>query len=370
MIRNIALQNFKCFAEKTEIDLARVSLLYGHNGRGKSSLSQALLMVGQSMKKRNDLDELYVREELIDLGAFRDICTAGSTSDEIKFWIEADNDLLELGFKPMSGKPQVGGLSTFVYNGENRFVAQGIQGVTDADGHSKVAYSTSDITILQLLKDINFVSAGRLGPVNDMVRNDTLTARQVGTRGEFLINALSHQTPEFIAYVGKCLSAILNGAAIRIPAPNANRLELMLNSRNGDQVFQPINVGFGYSYVLPVIVSALLAEKGSMLVVENPEAHLHPRAQSRIMEFLVSQALEKDLQVLIETHSDHVVNGLRISMKKGILKPKDGLIQHFAYDNGTVTPVITSITIDKEGNLSSYPDDFMDEWTEQMMQLV
>jgi predicted ATPase len=145
---------------------------------------------------------------------------------------------------------------------------------------------------------------------------------------------------------------------------------LLLNSRNGEQVFQPINVGFGYSYVLPVVVSALMAEKGSVLVVENPEAHLHPRAQSRIMEFLVKQALDNDLQLIIETHSDHVVNGLRISMKKGILLPKDGLVQHFAYDNGTVTPVITTITSDQEGNLSSYPDDFMDEWTEQMMQLV
>ena len=370
MIKNIALQNFKCFAEKTDIGLSKVTLLYGHNGRGKSSLSQALLMIGQSMKKRNDIDELYVKEELVDLGSFRDIRTADSLCDEIKFWIETEKDALELGFKPVADKPQVGGLSTFIFNGENRFVSQTVKEGTSTNNYPMVAYSTSDITILQLLKDITFVSAGRLGPVNDMVRNDTLASKQVGTKGEYLINALSHQTPEFVAYVGTCLSSILTGAAIRIPDPNANRLELLLNSRNGEQVFQPINVGFGYSYVLPVVVSALMAEKGSVLVVENPEAHLHPRAQSRIMEFLVKQALDNDLQLIIETHSDHVVNGLRISMKKETLLPKDGLVQHFAYDNGTVTPVITTITSDREGNLSSYPDDFMDEWTEQMMQLV
>lgn len=370
MIKNIALQNFKCFAEKTDIELSRVTLLYGHNGRGKSSLSQALLMIGQSMKRRNDIDELYVKEELVDLGAFIDIRTVDSLSDEIKFWIETEKDKLELGFKPVSNKPQVGGLSTFIFNGENRFVSQTVKDGTSVNSYPMVAYSTSDITILQLLKDISYVSAGRLGPVNDMMRNDTLASKQIGTKGEYLINALSHQTPEFVAYVGECLSSILTGAAIRIPDPNANRLELLLNSRNGEQVFQPINVGFGYSYVLPVIVNALVAEKDSVLVVENPEAHLHPRVQSRIMEFLVRQSLEKDLQLIIETHSDHVVNGLRISMKKGTLHPKDGLIQHFAYDNGKVTPVITTITSDKEGNLSSYPDDFMDEWTEQMMQLV
>jgi predicted ATPase len=88
------------------------------------------------------------------------------------------------------------------------------------------------------------------------------------------------------------------------------------------------------------------------------------------MEFLIKQALEKDLQLIIETHSDHVVNGLRISMKKGQISPTEGIIQHFAYDNETVTPVITEITSDKNGNLSDYPGDFMDEWTAQMMQLV
>ena len=57
-------------------------------------------------------------------------------------------------------------------------------------------------------------------------------------------------------------------------------------------------------------------------------------------------------------------------MKQGLIQPKDGVIQHFAYDNGTITPVVSEITSDKKGNLSYYPDDFMDEWTAQMLQLV
>ena len=155
-----------------------------------------------------------------------------------------------------------------------------------------------------------------------------------------------------------------------IPNPEAIRLELLLNSRDGDQLFRPVNVGFGYSYVLPVIVGTLLAEDGSVVIVENPEAHLHPGAQSRIMEFLINQSLEKDLQLIIETHSDHVVNGMRISMKKGTLKPSDSVIQHFAYSEETTDPVITRITSDAYGNLSDYPEDFQDEWTAQMLELV
>ncbi|HJC99131.1 MAG TPA: DUF3696 domain-containing protein [Candidatus Phocaeicola merdavium] len=76
------------------------------------------------------------------------------------------------------------------------------------------------------------------------------------------------------------------------------------------------------------------------------------------------------MQVLIETHSDHVVNGMRIAMKQNRLNPEKGIIIHFAHDNEEVAPTIDFITCDKNGTLSGYPDDFMDEWTQQMFELI
>ena len=370
MIESVSLKNFKCFSEKKDIQMARITILYGHNGRGKSSLSQALLLVGQSMKKRNDLDQLVIVGDQINLDSFADIKTKGGKENEVKFGINTDKEHVEMGFSPFEGKPQLGRLSSLFFNGEDRFEAQTTKSAEVNGDGEKVAFSTSDISVLQLLKGITYISAGRLGPVNSMERNDSLPQNSVGTKGENLLNALSHQTPEFISCVGGFLSKILSGGAIRIPDPEAIRLELLLNSRDGDQWFRPVNVGFGYSYVLPVIVGTLLAENGSVVIVENPEAHLHPGAQSRIMEFLINQSLKKDLQLIIETHSDHVVNGMRISMKKGTLKPSDSVIQHFAYSEETTDPVITRITSDANGNLSDYPEDFQDEWTAQMLELV
>ena len=370
MIKSVSLQNFKCFSEKANIKLAKITILYGHNGRGKSSFSQSLLLIGQSMKERNDLDQLSIVGEQVKLDTFTDIRTAGSEQEEVKFWIDTDKEKVEMGFSPYADKPQLGRLSTLLYNGEDRFVVQSTQGTETTDEGRKVAFSTSDINVLQQLKSVVYISAGRFGPVNDVLRNDSLPPNNIGTRGENLLNALSHQFPEFVDYVGSCLSKILGGAAVKIRDPKATRLELMLNSRDGDQLFHPVNVGFGYSYVMPVIVGTLLAEDGSIVIVENPEAHLHPGAQSRIMEFLIEQSLKKDLQLLIETHSDHVVNGMRISMKRGTLKPADSIVQHFAYTEDQNPPVITAITCDAHGNLSDYPDDFQDEWTAQMLELV
>lgn len=370
MIKSISLQNFKCYIEKKDIPLSQITILYGHNGRGKSSLSQALLLIGQSMKERNDIDVLSIVGEQIQLDTFKDIKSVGNHYEEIKFWLETENENIEIGFKAFDGKPQLGKLSSLIFNGENRFDVQTTQTSDVQDQQTKIAFSTSDITLFQQLKDITYISAGRLGPINDMIRNDSLPPNKIGTKGEYLLNALSHQSHDFINYMGKCLSDILGGANIQIPDRNATRLELLLNSQDSSELFHPINVGFGYSYVLPVIVGVLLAERGSVVIVENPEAHLHPKAQSRIMRFLISQALAKDLQIIVETHSDHVVNGLRISMKNKELKPNDGIILHFAFDHYCEIPEITPITCDKEGNLSEYPCDFMDEWTEQMMQLI
>lgn len=370
MIKSVSLQNFKCFSAKKDIQMAKITILYGHNGRGKSSLSQALLLVGQSMKERNDLDQLVIVGDLVKLDSFADIKTKGSSEDEVKFGIDTDREQVRMGFSPFEGKPQLGRLSSLFFNGEDRFEAQTTKSAEVKESERKVAFSTSDISILQQLKSITYISAGRLGPVNDMLRNDSLPPNSVGTKGESLLNALSHQTPDFVTYVGQWLSKILGGGAIQIPNQEATRLEMMLNSRDGNQLFHPVNVGFGYSYVLPVIVGTLLADNSSIVIVENPEAHLHPSAQSRIMEFLIEQSLKKDLQLIIETHSDHVVNGMRISMKKDILKPFDCVIQHFAYTKDAADPVVTCITSDVNGNLSDYPEDFQDEWTAQMLELV
>lgn len=370
MIETISLQNFKCFSKKEDIKLANISILYGHNGRGKSSLSQALLLLGQSMRERNDLDQLIIVGDLVKLDSFADIRTSGSIQDEVKFWIGTDREQLEVGFSPFEGKPQLGRLSTMMFNGENRFDIQTTPSSLDDGSGVKIAYSTSDISILQQLKAITYISAGRLGPVNDVLRNDSLDPNNIGTRGENLLNALSHQNAGFVDFVGECLSKILNGGALKIVDREATRLELLINSRNDEQLFRPVNVGFGYSYVLPVIVGTLLADKGSIVIVENPEAHLHPKAQSRIMEFLIEQSLDKELQLIIETHSDHVINGMRIAMKKGKLTPSDCVIQHFSYSNDSCAPIVTCITSDSKGNLSDYPEDFQDEWTAQMLELI
>ncbi len=109
------------------------------------------------------------------------------------------------------------------------------------------------------------------------------------------------------------------------PVPMTDLVRLVFSYKgegaaHGDPL-RPTNVGFGLTHALPVIVACLAAEPGTMLVVENPEAQLHPRGQVSIGRLLALTAAS-GVQVIIESHSDHVLNGIRLAVKDGLLASK------------------------------------------------
>lgn len=147
-----------------------------------------------------------------------------------------------------------------------------------------------------------------------------------------------------------------------------------------EHAFNPQSVGFGISYILPVLVALLTSIPEDIVIIENPEAHLHPRGQAE-MGNLIARAAAYGVQVFVETHSDHVINGVRVAVKKGIVKPDDVNIAFFerkrheiVSDDGVKGQEyyadVRNIKIDANGSLSEYPEDFMDEWSNQLMRLM
>lgn len=369
MVNSVILDKFKCFAKETEIPLSDVTIMYGKNGRGKSSVSQSLLLMAQSMRKANELNELVVNGELVNLGQFEELLynTVGTS---FTVGVKAGSEQLFAEFERVEGHSTSGRISRLSVNGVERMdtiSGSGDGGSNDDDSSSGVA-PTSDVKILQDLKNCIYSSADRLGPQNGQKRIYTTNKIQLDPLGSNVIQVISERGVEFQHSLQQALSEIMSGAHLSVSDADSDYLELKLNSADGDASFKPVNVGYGYSYVLPVVVAAMIAESGGILVVENPEAHLHPGAQSRLARFLIKQAVSNGYQLIIESHSDHVVNGLRIAAKEGEIKSSQCLIDYF-YSESDATAV-RAITCDKNGTLSEYPDDFMDEWTLQLLKLV
>lgn len=132
----------------------------------------------------------------------------------------------------------------------------------------------------------------------------------------------------------------------------------------GEESTNAINMGFGVSYVLPVVVALLKARKGELLILENPEAHIHPKGQRKIGE-LIARAAANGVQIIVETHSDHILNGIRLAVKYGQIQPGQvGLNYFYIYhdDEGMIKHDMTSPEILPDGSLSNWPEGFFDEW--------
>ena len=130
----------------------------------------------------------------------------------------------------------------------------------------------------------------------------------------------------------------------------------------------PINVGFGIPYVLPIIVALLTVNKESLILIENPESHLHPKGQTAMAQ-LMARAASFGAQIICESHSDHIINGVRVAVKEKIVDKEKVMISYYNKDVHLNT-VATTIQIDKNGNLDNYPSGLIDEWGNLMSRLI
>ena len=133
--------------------------------------------------------------------------------------------------------------------------------------------------------------------------------------------------------------------------------------------YSPVNVGFGIPYVLPLILSLLISNPGDLVLIENPESHLHPKGQSMIGK-LIAVAAQSGVQIICETHSDHIINGIRVATKNSIIA--NDKVRLFYFDKNEETKLeteVTTINVDKNGELDNYPEGLLDEWGNLMSQL-
>lgn len=376
MIKSIALENFKCYQEKVTFPMARINILYGMNGRGKSTILQSLLLLNQTLSEKNTISRLLLKGKTLNVGSFSDIVNRYTKAECFGIEIADEGERVSTAYGK-DENPTMATLTSLFVNNTNYFdehsTSSGTEDGNDVENVKKTlgVIDKSTIRLLNTLERMVYVSADRMGP-KEYVERKPIDNNDIGVHGENSYQVIESQGFDFAMKVQSELNFILGGASVRFSSSeDKSIIQLYLDSVNGTEGYKPINVGFGYSYVIPVVLSVLLAAKGSAVILENPEAHLHPAAQSRIVSFILKYAIEKDLQIFVETHSDHVVNGIRIAVKEGQIDHNDVSILHFERnENKKSAPGFEQIKMDKHGNLSSIPEDFMDEWTKQLLQLA
>ncbi len=385
MIESLLVKNFKAF-EKQFLEFRPLTLLSGLNGMGKSTVLQSLLLLRQSYQDGVLHRKcLALKGDLVYIGRAKDALFEGAKEEFIGF---------ELSVKCQDKK---------IWKWD--FAYDPIADVLK----SQTSPMISEIDKFCLFGDyFHYLQAERIGPriVYDMPDDIVRQHFQIGTKGEYAvrflnlfgdmnINTVKHEkddsniinnhfelTKQDITsklshpqanslhlkdQVEAWMGEITPGIRIDInPNPDIDLISLQYSfemEKDVSSKYRSTNVGFGISYTLPIVVALLASPPGTLILIENPEAHLHPRGQVKIGH-LLSLAASIGIQVVIETHSDHVLNGIRLAVHGGKIKPDDVQLHYFQRKQkpGQAFINVVSPRIDRNGRIDKWPDGFFDEW--------
>lgn len=346
MIKDIRIHNFKIHAN-SDVRLAPLTIMTGINGMGKSSLTQAVLLMRAAVRSSDYPRKIPMQNRLVDIGPF--------TVPLVNWHVTRDDNPDVFGLLLTFGSEETDSGKTL----EFKYAYD----IATPDTFKPVAgHKQPDSELLEELplfsNNFQYVSAHRIGPKNSYGLNPTAVAdRQVSSAfgdGDMAPAILAQYGTEEIPVLAAAIGMEVDGKPnLRLDfqttqwlnriSPNvgftlntrANSVDLVYNypKSNGIKApVAPVNTGFGVSYVLSVIVALLVTKPGGLVIIENPEAHIHPSGQSALME-LIAIVAQNGVQVIVETHSDHIVFGGLVNMKKGRLAHNKLIIQHFDTDD-------------------------------------
>jgi len=369
MIKKIKIKNFKSL-RNVELQMSNLNVLAGLNGSGKSSFIQTLLLLRQSYKNpyQGNTGLILQDGELISLGSGKDVFYQYAKDEKIEFEILSNDNVFKW---------------SFIYNPNSDILS---------------VEKEHDIKLLSSFNLFNsnfqYLNAEHISPQMSYKKSEfqVIKNNNIGVKGEYVVHYLSEyglsqkvknvhlnhpdgRTDSLIHQTNAWLSEITPGTRLiaeDVKGLDVVRLAIKFETKDGyTNEVKPVNTGFGITYVLPVVVAILKAKKDDILILENPESHLHPMAQS-VIGRMMSYAAQEGVYIIVETHSDHIINGIRVAVKEQKLSGKNIRFFYFdrILDSSEQYSNIEEILIDRNGELSSYPRGFLDEWNEQLMKLI
>lgn len=392
MIKSIEIKNFKSIKEK-HFNLTNLNVLLGLNGQGKSSFIQSLLLLRQSNIVRDKSKGwLNLKGKYVDIGNTKDAFYQYAKKEGLIFNLNTDGDInIPFHYDYEMEKDVLPPKSDIDFYGD-----------TAIDFEALVEKAKENTGLFS--NQFQYLNAYRINPESTYPKsnNDVVQNRNIGMNGQFTAHFIETYYDEEVAFenllhpksfiedlilkktiVNKTLINQINlwmgeiSPGINVRTTSINQDEVLLEYVFEQPIygntnrFKPVNVGFGITYSLPVITALLSAKPGALLIIENPESHIHPRGQAELGK-LIALVAQNDVQIIIETHSDHILNGIRVGVNLGNLEKDNVVLFYFKklIDEQEQYSNVINIELDKKGELSEYPDGLLDEWGNQLINLM
>ena len=408
MITELRVQNFKSWQDTGALQFAPLTGLFGANSSGKSSVLQVLLLLKQTVERPPDWNEpLYFGDEasLVNLGSFDDVIHQHNSNLSLdlsvswklpeKMNIERNStDRLSLSTS-IDKKNEHPDLANFCYmNRQKRAIERTQQGhrfefpdvrypngipdpsvgsmtvdpfrcygVVEPAGrpHERLeVFLTCKVAFENLFSQIRY-----LGPLREYPRRDYTWEEShpedVGLHGEKMISALlssrvqNRSTDEQIMKWLQKLELIYS-YALNSTSNTEQNYEFLVKQYKGGPEVGLTDVGFGVSQVLPLLTLCYYADEGSILILEQPEAHLHPKVQSELADVLIDVVKNRNVQIILESHSEHLLLRLMRRIAEEGISADDTALYFCQINDGTSE--IERLKVDEYGNIRNWPQNF------------
>jgi predicted ATPase len=420
MLTNLHIRNFKSWKDSGPIRLAPITVFFGANSAGKTSLLQFLLMLKQTSESSDRSRVIHFGDDysLVELGTFQDLIFEHDVKKSLAFelsWtlpqpLEFRNQLKNVSYqadavtfsasiasegdqqyvehlryevsrKKLSGyKISAKGYDLIRKDGSAWLLRSPIRfyGFPDeVAAYYQNAGFTSDLALAleHQLRRILY-----LGPLRDVPRRSYpwagIVSEHVGREGKDTVAALLAATDRklsggfkqrarpFQTVIAEWLKklGLLDSFVAKKIAPNRKDYEVRVKTSGSSKDVDLTDVGFGISQVLPVVVESFYVPRHSTVIIEQPELHLHPRVQSELADLFVAAIHSREnnedrcIQFIIESHSEHFLQRLQRRIAEGTLKPED--VALYFCEPGRQGSALRELDIDVCGDISNWPDDF------------
>ena len=394
MLTQLILENFKCF-ESLHLPLASLTLLTGFNSAGKSTVLQALGALHQTSLESEWSNELLLNASKVALGSVKDVVNDTKGGRGFSIGLETEQLSCSWTLESLDRNSLTIPIQHIVwkaFNSENNEWRSQDFDILMSDQESPplrnllpqrlVAESRPAQQLGILIRDLEYISAERSGPRDTYPANSNPREKSVGLHGEKAPWVLYHNAedrplegliltdiqPTLQRQAEAWLRTFFPGVRLEInPVLRTNLVTLGLRMADQEEFRRPQNVGYGLTHVLPILTACLVASKGKILLIENPEAHLHPSGQSMMGRFL-ARAAAAGLQVIVETHSDHILNGVRLAVRGNLIPAKSVSLNFFIQKDNKAS--VLSPKVDERGSINDWPQGFFDQLEMDLMELI
>ena len=398
MITELSVQNFKSWKDMGKRQIAPLTGFFGANSSGKTGILQTLLMLKQTVERPPDWNgviDFGDNNSLVNLGSFDDLIHGHRRDDPLQISLswkfseklsikdidEVDTlsfDLVVDGERNWNSKVQfnytVGEQSFRVNRGDQGYICSvhipgavsdaesmfRCYGLDDAPFHIRQLFSPLQTCFENLFRSIEY-----LGPLREYPRQryawQGKHSPSVGQHGEEMVTALfsgriqlrptEEQIPKWLERLDLIDSYRLNP----IPGTEGDYEFLVRKYKGGPEV-RLTDVGFGVSQVLPVLVLCYYVPEGSILILEQPEAHLHPKVQSELADLLIEVVKNRQLQIILESHSEHLLIRLMRRIAEEYISVDDTAFYFCEMNEGKSE--IEKLNVDNYGNITNWPQNF------------